>query len=197
MRKVLAFAVLMGCAAVAAAQTAYVTDSLRLGLHHESDTSGRAFDNLVSGTAIEILERVPNFARVRTPDGQEGWVKSAYLVEQKPAALRVAELEAQIASLRDEVRAAGKARESAEAQLDQLRRELAASTGSTETIQETLGRLKSENQAYESRLETYRRSLPWPWVAAALVVAAVAGFAGGLWWLDALIRRRHGGFRIY
>ena len=25
----------------------------------------------------------------------------------------------------------------------------------------------------------------------------LGGFAGGLWWLDSLIRRRHGGFRIY
>jgi hypothetical protein len=36
-----------------------------------------------------------------------------------------------------------------------------------------------------------------PWVAAALVVALVAGFVAGLWWLDATIRRRHGGFRVY
>jgi len=30
-----------------------------------------------------------------------------------------------------------------------------------------------------------------------LVVSLVAGFLAGLWWLDALIRRRHGGFRVY
>ena len=38
---------------------------------------------------------------------------------------------------------------------------------------------------------------PVVWVIVALVVTLVGGFAGGLWWLDALIRRRHGGFRIY
>ena len=32
---------------------------------------------------------------------------------------------------------------------------------------------------------------------AALLVTLAAGFVAGLWWLDALIRRRHGGFRVY
>ena len=34
-------------------------------------------------------------------------------------------------------------------------------------------------------------------VAVALLVTLAGGFVTGLWWLDALIRRRHGGFRIY
>jgi SH3 domain protein len=183
--------------APAAAQTAYVTDSLRLGLHHTEDTSDRPFENLVSGTALEVLERNANYAHVRTPGGQEGWVKSAYLVDQKPAALRVAELEAELASVRGEVDQVRTARTSAEEELHRLGKQVAATTGSSDAIQETLGRLKSENETYEARLETYRGSLPLSWVAAALVVTLVAGFVAGLWWLDALIRRRHGGFRVY
>ena len=35
------------------------------------------------------------------------------------------------------------------------------------------------------------------WSKVALAVTLVGGVAAGLWWLDALIRRRHGGFRIY
>jgi hypothetical protein len=35
------------------------------------------------------------------------------------------------------------------------------------------------------------------WVLGALVVTLVAGFAGGLAWIDYTSRRRHGGFRIY
>jgi SH3 domain protein len=192
-----ALAVLASCAGAAVAETVYVTDSLRLGIHHESDASGRAFDNLVSGTALEVLERAPNFARVRTPDGQEGWVKSTYLVEQKPAQLRVAELEAEVASLRNEIEGARHARVNAEDELTRLGKQAADSSAGSDAVQETLGRLKSENEAYETRLESYRRSLPLPWVLAALVVSLVGGFVAGLWWLDSLIRRRHGGFRVY
>jgi hypothetical protein len=57
--------------------------------------------------------------------------------------------------------------------------------------------LESDNATYAERMELYRGALPWPWVAGALVVVLIAGFVAGYWWLDASIRRRHGGFRVY
>ena len=185
------------CSAAAAAETAYVTDSLRLGLHAAPDTSDRAFENLISGTAVEVLERNPNYARVRLTDGREGWVKATFLVTLKPAAARVAELETEMLSLQEAAAAAKTAQAAAEQDLARHTAELQAKTGSAETIQETVERLQQENLAHEERLEAYRRSLPIRWVIPALVVVLVAGFLAGLWWLDALIRRRHGGFRVY
>lgn len=181
----------------AAAETVYVTDSLRLGLHTAADTSDRPFDNLVSGTVLEVLERNPSYAKVRLPDGREGWVKAMYLEDEKPAAARVLELEAKIAGLDEAVAAAKSAQTAAEQELAGLRSELKATTGSAESVQETIERLQAENRAHEERLENYRYTLPLVWVLPALVVALVAGFLAGLWWLDALIRRRHGGFRVY
>jgi len=64
-------------------------------------------------------------------------------------------------------------------------------------MQVNLERLEAENRVYEERLEAYRYSLPLLWVIPALVVALTGGFLAGLWWLDARIRRRHGGFRVY
>jgi SH3 domain protein len=184
-------------AQVAAAETAYVTDSLRLGLHAAPDTSDRAFETLVSGTVVEVLERSPNYARVRLGDGREGWVKATFLVASKPAAARVAELEAEMLTLKDAATAATTAQAAAEHSLARYTAELQAKTGSAETVQETVDRLQQENRAHEERLEAYRHSLPIKWVIPALVVVLVGGFLAGLWWLDALIRRRHGGFRVY
>ena len=76
---------------MAAADTAYVTDNLRLGLHEAEDTSDRAFRVLESGQPMEVLLRAGNYANVRLPDGTEGWVKTGYLVDEKPAKLIVAE----------------------------------------------------------------------------------------------------------
>lgn len=196
MRKVLCL-VLGAWAAGAAAETVYVTDSLRLGLHAASDTSDRPFENLVSGTSVEVLERNPNYARVRLADGREGWVKATFLVSEKPAAARVLELEAEIGGFENAAAAAKTAQVEAEEQLAGLRSELQATTGSAETIQETIDRLMRENVAHVERLEAYRHTLPIVWVIPAVVVALVGGFFVGLWWLDALIRRRHGGFRVY
>ncbi len=174
------------CCAPAGAETLYVTDILRLGLHHAEDTSDQPFENLVSGAPLEVIEKRPNYAHVRTADGQEGWVKSAYLVADKPAQLRVAELEAELTRMRNEFAEARNARLVAEEEAGRLNKQVAASSDSAEAIQDTLGRLKHENEEYESRSEGYRGALPLPWVGAALLVALVAGFLAGLWWLDAL-----------
>jgi SH3 domain protein len=181
----------------AGAETGYVTDSLRLGLHEAADTSDRPFENLISGTPLEILERNTNYARVRVPDGREGWVKATFVVTEKPAAARVLELEAEIAGFESAAVAARAAQIAAEQELAALRSELKATTGSAESVQETIERLQSENGAYMQQLDTYRYALPILWVVPAVVVALVAGFLAGLWWLDAAIRRRHGGFRVY
>jgi SH3 domain protein len=198
MKRKIALLGILGLAPVlGGAETAYVTDMLRLGIHNAEDTSDRPFDNLVSGTPLEVLERAPNYARVRTPGGQEGWVKSAYIVAEKPAQARIAEAEAEIERLRTALDAAQDAHDEAETTADALSRQVAASAGSDEAIRETLERLKRENAGYAEQLDAYRGALPLAWVGAAIFVTLVAGFAAGWWWLDSRIRRRHGGFRIH
>ena len=81
---------------LAVAETAYVTDNLRLGLHQAADTSDRAFRTLDSGQELEILTRDRNYAHVSLPDGVQGYVKAAYLVDEKPAKLIVAETQAEV-----------------------------------------------------------------------------------------------------
>jgi SH3 domain protein len=190
---------LLACAfATAQAQEIrYITDILQLGLHRAQDTSDAPFQNLVSGTEVTILERVPNFARVRTAEGEEGWVKSAFLVSDKPAQLRVAELEQKAAELEDALAEAVANRDAAGADAAALIESAELELAAAEAARDTLARLQLENSAYEERLELYRGALPWPWVVGALVVVLGAGFVAGWWWLDALIRRRHGGFRVY
>ncbi len=179
------------------AETAYVTDILRLGLHRAEDTSDQPFRTLVSGTELEILARTTNYAHVRAADGQEGWVKSAYLVLDKPAQLKIAETENELMTLRAELDQARIAQRSAEQQLDQVTQQIDAAASSSDAVEATLTRLKSENADFEERLERYRGSIPIPWVLGALAVTLIAGFAGGLAWVDYTSRRRHGGFRIY
>lgn len=149
-------AVLMSAAALSArAEVVYVADSLRLPVHEAAAATGRPFEHLESGTTLEVLERSATDARVRLPDGREGWVDAAYLVT------------------------------------------LAHRPGAAGGLPAEVERLEAENRAYGERLARYRTTLPIGWVLLAVALAGAAGFASGLWWLDAAIRRRHGGFRVY
>ena len=181
----------------ASAETAYVTDLLRLGLHAAQDTSDQPFQTLVSGAELEVLQRVPNFAHVRTQEGREGWVKSAYLVDEKPARLIVAEKEAELDRLRAEAVRAENARAAAEAEMAALLTDTESKVGKVVSMEKSIATLSEENEVYAARLETYRGAVPLSWAGAAFGVALLGGFSLGLWVLDAYVRKRHGGFRVY
>ena len=181
----------------AVAQTAYVTDNLRLGLHTAEDTSDRAFRYLESGQAMEILSRDRNYANVRLPDGAEGWVKNAYLVEDKPAKLIVAETMAERDALAAELAEARAAFAEPAATIDALRTETTALTAQLEASQAEVTELQDEVASIQGMKDRYKGSLPLNWVLAATLVCLIVGLLGGLWWSDYRSRKRHGGIRIY
>jgi len=195
MRSLIALLALLPVAV--AAETAYVTDNLRLGLHRAGDTSDRAFRTLESGQELEILSRDRNYAHVQLPEGVQGYVKAAYLVFDKPAKLIVNETMAE--------------RDQLQAQLEQLRQQFAGPAATISALEQESADLKARLDESEARIteldeqntnlrgrqQQYQYSLPLVWVASALGVCLVGGFLFGLWWVDYRSRRRHGGIRIY
>lgn len=182
---------------IAAAETAYITDNLRLGLHQAADTSDRAFRMLDSGQELEIISRDRNYANVRLPNGARGYVKAAYLVAEKPAKLiveeTIAERDALIAELDETKRAFAGPAETIQGLKDQVA-ELASKL---EGADSEIADLKKENANILGLKEQYKGSLPLNWVAAAIGVCLIGGFLAGLWWVDRSSRKRHGGIRIY
>ncbi len=181
----------------AVAQTAYVTDNLRLGLHRAADTSDRAFRTLDSGQELEILERNRNYAQVRLPDGIVGYVKVAYLVDDKPAKLIVNEAQAEAASLQQELARLQESFAQPAATIASLELELEETRASLAASQLKVEELDALSSDYAERYGQYKYSLPLRWVGGAILVCLLAGFLGGLWWTDHRSRKRHGGIRIY
>lgn len=182
---------------LAAADTAYVTDNLRLGLHQAEDTSDRAFRFLESGQAMEILVRDRNYANVRLPDGAEGWVKSAYLVDEKPAKLIVAETIEERDRLASELEQAKAAFAEPAATIDELRNQSTQLSTELDDARAQIAELREENASIQGLKDQYRGSVPLQWVGGVIAVCLVAGFLIGLWWVDHRSRKRHGGIRIY
>ena len=183
--------------AFAFAETAYVTDNLRLGLHQASDTSDRAFRTLDSGQTLDIISRDRNYANVRLPDGVEGYVKAAYLVFDKPAKLIVAETAAANEALQKELQET-KAAFAAPAQtIAALEAELAERSEAATASAARVEALSAQVDDFRGRQDAFKYSMPIKWVGGAMFVCLLAGFLGGLWWVDRSSRKRHGGIRIY
>ena len=181
----------------AMAETAYITDNLRLGLHQAEDTSDRAFRMLESGQELEIISRNRNYANVQLPDGARGYVKAAYLVDDKPAKLIVAETIAERDALVAELEETKQAFAGPAATIQRLKDEAAALTERLSGAEEQVASLQAENASIQGMKDRYKGSLPLSWVGAAIGVCLIGGFLAGLWWVDHSSRKRHGGVRIY
>lgn len=192
-----AFSICMLFPLTVSAETAYVTDNLRLGLHQAPDTSDRAFRTLDSGQELEIISRDRNYAQVRLPDGTPGHVKVAYLVFDKPAKLVVDETRQALEAAQQEITELKKAFAAPSATIDSLKSQLAEKEAALDESQVQLEKAVSENDSYRRRYEQARFSLPISWVAGAMGVCLLAGFLLALWWTDHRSRKRHGGIRIY
>ncbi len=197
MRPFLVFGLLVVLPLTAAAETGYVTDRLMLGLHQAADTSDRPFRSLESGTEFEILSRDRLYAHVRLSDGTEGYVKAAYVVYEPPAKLIVNQTQAEVERLTTELEEAKAAFAEPAAVIDSLKAQAETLESDLEASRSRAAELEEDNARYQSRAERYKYSLPYKWVGGAIGVCLIAGFLGGLWWVDHRSRKRHGGIRIY
>lgn len=77
----------------------YITDKLLAGFYAEPDAETQPLRALTSGTPMEILERQGAFSRVRLGDNSEGWVENRFITAEKPAKVRLLELQAKNAEL--------------------------------------------------------------------------------------------------
>jgi SH3 domain protein len=184
-------------AGLAAAETAYVTDKLRLGVHTAADTSDRAFTNLDSGDALEVLERRGSYARVRLEDGREGWVRRVFLVSDEPARRRLVLLEAERDALARELTELAASTANSGDQLGQLRSAAAEARQGQRAAESQLAIARRENQELRNQLSPERLSLTLFIGLGAGLGLLLLGFLLAWWWLDRRSRQRHGGLRVY
>jgi len=180
-----------------AAETAYVTDTLQLGLHQAADTSDRPFRSLDSGQEMEVLSRTRYYANVQLPDGTTGYVKAGFLVDSKPAKLIVAETQAEVDRLSAELEETKQAFAAPSATIDTLKGEVADLQSRLAVSETNATELGEQNESLRGRQAQYKNSMPLQWVGGAVVACLAGGFLLGLWWVDHRSRRRHGGIRIY
>ena len=124
----------------------YVTDSLKLRLYAEASASSEVLLSIESGDSVEVLEKQNAFSRVVTNDGSEGWVKSAFLVEDPPEKLLYYAVSEQNKQLQDEIETLRNAPQSEslavdgeyEAQIAQLQTALSEQQEMNQSLQQQL-----------------------------------------------------------
>lgn len=95
----------LGIAALAEAETRYVTDRTQVELRRGPSTEYRILRYLEAGDRVEVLEQneQQGFSRVKVGEDTEGWVPTASLVAEPIARERLAVAERNLASARERV----------------------------------------------------------------------------------------------
>lgn len=87
------------CGSVSHAETGYVSDMLILTMRQGPGNSYNVIQTLRSNTALEILEKGTTHYKVRTAQGDEGWVEKQYITTETPKTLIIERLNQKIADL--------------------------------------------------------------------------------------------------
>jgi len=101
--------ILLLCMAAVAAHaetTAYISDQLRVSLRAGQSDQQPILRMLPSGTEVTVLQNDPGsgYSRVRTENGVEGWVYTAYLMKEPAARERLQAAEKRADELEQEKR---------------------------------------------------------------------------------------------
>ena len=100
---------------IGSVQAAYITDKLLVGFYAKPNASAQPTKVLPSSTPMEVLGKKDAFSKVRLGDGKEGWVKTIYISNEKPARAMLLELQAKSSTIQNKLLQTQKALKAAKA----------------------------------------------------------------------------------
>ncbi|HXY76856.1 MAG TPA: TIGR04211 family SH3 domain-containing protein [Steroidobacteraceae bacterium] len=199
---------------VARAEDLYVIDQLAVSVKSAAGGGGERVATLKSGERVEALERAGTETHVRLENGKDGWVPSSYLTAQEPARAKLNEREAEISQLKTQVgelesqlsaaRTAATTRAAPSAPAETAPAPATSPAGGAQSPPLANAPPDANPAAMSPPQGTWFTSTlvsparpSWPWALGGALIALPLGFALGWVVLDARIRRKYGGLRIY
>ncbi len=211
---------------LAHAETVYVIDELKIGLHKSASINSPIIKLITSGTELSVVDRIDDLVHVKDSEGSQGWINEKYILNNKPGKTRINELEKEIELLKSGTLMTENNDDSVEqkeliqqlnserlksgdlqAQLADLRAKI-ANVDSYEQFASTINSLTEKNEQLKAQLEssdihveagsdsTVFSLQSWKQYLFAILLILITGMVAGAFVLDYFNRRRHGGFRV-
>lgn len=172
-------------AGAALAETAYVTDTLRVGVRPTPDSHATPTGVVKTGMRLQLLESSNGYVRIKTEDDLEGWVKDSYIVTTPPAMITLQKLQQQQGTL--------------EGKLKTLEENNQVLQEANRVLNQRLDQLSTERaqwQLSQARATLADKGDSWFWWLSGFLMIAGAGFYSGITWYRQSVMKRLGGLRV-
>lgn len=181
------FATLLLFSITASAETVFIKDELRVGVRTQPNSNEPPIAVVITGAALEVLEKQGGYLRVRTEKGITGWINQLYASPEKPARVQNVELLEEQQQLNDKIRVLEEALSSRDEQNVQLNK--------------AVDSLRDENAKLLRELEQYRvvpeeESSLWLYTMGVMLLLFIGGIFLGVKWHRDRVAQRLGGIEI-
>ena len=167
----------------------YVNDILRVGVRAKPVSGANTVSVVKTGEALEVLDSGDSkYFKVKTPAGRIGWVSRTYVNYEKPAFMRLEVVQAELDSLKSELK-------SVDDKFDQVQ-ELNLS------LEGELSQMKAEKEQLQFQLTEIKGSALIPeeyqliaW-ATGITALLLFGYLAGVQRVHRQVRNRFGGLDV-
>jgi SH3 domain protein len=190
----------------------YVTDKLRLSLYRDANGNSQTIKLLTSGDELKILESSGNYARVKTAEGQIGWVKSGFLVSEPTASFQLIEEKKKneilakqleqysdtqqlVADYENTIKLMKQDETSMSEQLESLQQQLQQSETTTQNLQQQLEANREGKISLQDIIQLARQF--WYVLAGIALIFIIVGFVSGKQLVESKVKKRFQGMKVW
>jgi SH3 domain protein len=176
-------------AGLARADRRYISDRLIVSLRAAPEKDGMRIRTLISNTPVEVVEESGQYLKVRTEQGEEGWIEKRYISSELPKPIIIDGLKKEIDQLQARIRdfEAGKnpladklkaVEERHFAKVRELEEHAAKLAGDRSKLQKSNDRLHNEIERLNHEIARHKGTGKLQWFLAGAAVFCLGLIAG-------------------
>jgi SH3 domain protein len=136
--------VILFLATMGHAQTRYVTDKMHITFRTGPGNDRKIISLLNSDQQVEIIQSEGEWAKVRLPNGKEGWVLQQYLLAEVPCRIRIQDVSSSLEALKKELKDVQTAYQQLDAEKTSLEKDLKDSRQDLTKTKQSYEKLKKD-----------------------------------------------------
>lgn len=160
-KKIIASVLFTGVAFQSLAQSVWVSDEIEAPLRKSPELNAKIVAMLAAGQSVVALDQNKDYVKVKTKDGQQGWLSNYYVLRQKSVHARIGPMEKELAAAKAKLQTVTAQLSEKDSQIKQLQSEMnqAKSSASKEakrakSSETGIAKLNTDNDRLQKELGT-------------------------------------------